>query len=98
MLLAATLLSRFVGKKSKNRPVAPRTTRDVIMPLTLAGGRREEARVARLLGMTILAALLVGLVACSQVTDRGSHGMRKDARQETVHRERLLRGNVLPSP
>jgi lysophospholipase L1-like esterase len=89
MLLAATLLSRFVGKKSKNRAVAPRTTRDVKMPLTLAGGRREGARVARLLGMTILAALLVGLVACSQVTDRGSHGMRKDTRQETVHREKI---------
>jgi len=57
------------------------------MPLTLAGGRREETRVARLLGMTILAALLAGLVACSQVTDRSSQGMGEDTRQETVHRE-----------
>jgi len=58
------------------------------MPLALARGRREEARVVRLLGMTILAALLAGLVACSQVTDGGSQGMREDTRQKTVPYEK----------
>jgi lysophospholipase L1-like esterase len=58
------------------------------MPLALAGGGREKARVARLLGMTILAVLLAGLVGCSQVTDRGLQGMREDTRQKTVHREK----------
>jgi lysophospholipase L1-like esterase len=43
--------------------------------------------MARLLGVTVLAALLAGLVACSEVTDRGSQGTREDAGQETVHRE-----------
>jgi lysophospholipase L1-like esterase len=43
--------------------------------------------MARLLGVTVLAALLAGLVACSQVTDRGSQGVREDAAQETVRRE-----------
>jgi lysophospholipase L1-like esterase len=55
------------------------------MPLSPAG--RGEARMARLLGVTVLAALLAGLVACSQGTDRGSHGVREDAGQETVRRE-----------
>ena len=44
--------------------------------------------MARLLGVAVLAALLSGLVACSQVTDRGSQGMREDTRQQTVHREK----------
>jgi lysophospholipase L1-like esterase len=58
------------------------------MSLALAGWGREEARMARLLGVTVLAALLVSLVACSQVTDRVSQGTREDARQETGHREK----------
>ena len=58
------------------------------MTLALAGWGREETRMARLLGVTVLAALLAGLVACSQVTDRGSQGMREDAQQETVPREK----------
>src|SRR5918999_1598327 len=69
-------------------PVVPHTTRTAIMPLALAGGRREEARMARLLGVAVLAALLSGLVACSQVTDRGSQGMREDIQQKTVPREK----------
>jgi lysophospholipase L1-like esterase len=44
--------------------------------------------MARLFGVTILAALLAGLVACSEVMDRGSQGIREDARQETGHREK----------
>jgi lysophospholipase L1-like esterase len=44
--------------------------------------------MARLLGATVLAALLAGLVACSLVTDRGSQGVREDTRQETVRREK----------
>jgi lysophospholipase L1-like esterase len=44
--------------------------------------------MARLLGVAVLAALLSGLVACSQVTDRGSQGMREDTQQKTVHREK----------
>ncbi len=44
--------------------------------------------MARLLGVTVLAALLVGLIACSQVTARGSQGVREDTRQETVRREK----------
>ena len=43
--------------------------------------------MARLLSMTVLAALLAGLVACSQVMDHGSQGVREDFRQETVRRE-----------
>jgi lysophospholipase L1-like esterase len=43
--------------------------------------------VARLLGVTVLATLLASLVACSQVTDRGSQGVREDTWQETVRRE-----------
>ena len=38
--------------------------------------------MARLLSATVLAALLAGLVACSQVMDRGSQGAREDFRQE----------------
>jgi lysophospholipase L1-like esterase len=44
--------------------------------------------VARLLGVTVLAALLAGLVACSQVTDRSSQGIREDARHETMRRDK----------
>jgi lysophospholipase L1-like esterase len=44
--------------------------------------------MARLLGLTVLAALLAGLVGCSQVMDRGSQGMREESRQDTVHREK----------
>jgi lysophospholipase L1-like esterase len=44
--------------------------------------------MARLRGVTVLAALLAGLVACSQVMDRGSQGVREDTRQETVRREK----------
>ena len=44
--------------------------------------------MARRFGVTILVALLAGLVACSEVMDRGSQGIREDARQETVYRER----------
>jgi len=40
--------------------------------------------MARLLGVMVLAALLAGLVACSQVTERGSQGMREDVRQGAV--------------
>jgi lysophospholipase L1-like esterase len=58
------------------------------MPVALAGGGREEGRMARFTGVTVLAALLVGLVACSPVMDRGSQGVREDARQETVNREK----------
>jgi lysophospholipase L1-like esterase len=58
------------------------------MSLALARWGREETRMARLLGVTVLAALLAGLVACSQVTDRGSQGIKEDARQETVDREK----------
>jgi lysophospholipase L1-like esterase len=43
--------------------------------------------MARLLGVTVLAVLLSGLVTCSQVMDRSSQGVREDARQETVRRE-----------
>src|SRR5215216_1261577 len=58
------------------------------MPVALAGGGGEEARMVRLLGVMVLAALLAGLVACFSGTDRGSQGMREDAPQETVHREK----------
>jgi lysophospholipase L1-like esterase len=44
--------------------------------------------MARLLGVTVLAALLVSLVACSQLTHHGSRGTSGDASQETVHREK----------
>jgi lysophospholipase L1-like esterase len=44
--------------------------------------------MARLLSVTVLAALLAGLVACSQVMDRGSQGEREVAQQETVRREK----------
>ncbi len=44
--------------------------------------------MARLLSVTVLAALLAGLVACSQVMDRGSQGVREVAQQETVRREK----------
>jgi len=44
--------------------------------------------MARLFGVTILVALLAGAVACFEVMDRGSQGIREDARQETVHREK----------
>jgi lysophospholipase L1-like esterase len=44
--------------------------------------------MARLLGVMVLAALLAGPVACSQVIDRGSQSAREGARQETVHREK----------
>ncbi len=44
--------------------------------------------MARLLSVTVLAALLAGLVACSQVMDRGSQGVREVAQQESVRREK----------
>ena len=44
--------------------------------------------MARLLSVTVLTALLAGLVACSQVMDRGSQGVREVAQQETVRREK----------
>jgi lysophospholipase L1-like esterase len=44
--------------------------------------------MARRFGVTILVALLAGLVACSEVMDQGSQGIREDTRQETVHREK----------
>ncbi len=55
--------------------------------------------MARFVGVTALAALLVGLVACSQVMDRGSQGVGEDARQETVHREKTTaqRRTAVPS-
>jgi lysophospholipase L1-like esterase len=43
--------------------------------------------MARLLSVTVLAAMLAGLVACSQVIDRDPQGVREDFRQETVRRE-----------
>jgi len=58
------------------------------MPVALAGGGGEEARMVRLLGVMVLAALLAGLVACFSGMDRGSQGMREDARQGAVHREK----------
>jgi lysophospholipase L1-like esterase len=44
--------------------------------------------MARTLGVTVLVALSVSLIACSQVTDRGSQGVREGARQVTAHREK----------
>ena len=44
--------------------------------------------MARLLGVAILAALLAGLVACSQVSDRGTQGVGEDTGLETVRREK----------
>jgi lysophospholipase L1-like esterase len=50
-------------------------------------GRGEEALMTRLLGVTVLAALLAGLVACSQVTDRGSQGVSEGTGLGTARRE-----------